>query len=56
MTTALPEPTQDGAWAPFPLVLGLNTFGDLIYDQAMVAEKQRHEQEDGTDKDRRTAA
>jgi alkanesulfonate monooxygenase SsuD/methylene tetrahydromethanopterin reductase-like flavin-dependent oxidoreductase (luciferase family) len=33
VTARTPEPTQDGAPAPFPLVLGLDTFGDLIYDE-----------------------
>ena len=35
MTTPIPEAEREpehGAPAPFPLVLGLDTFGDLIYD------------------------
>jgi probable LLM family oxidoreductase len=31
--TTTPQVTEDGASPPFPLVLGLDTFGDLIYDQ-----------------------
>src|SRR5258708_27387504 len=34
MTTTNPEPAEAGTPVPFPLVLGLDTFGDLIYDQA----------------------
>jgi probable LLM family oxidoreductase len=33
VTTSIPEPTQNGTTVPFPLVLGLDTFGDLIYDR-----------------------
>jgi deazaflavin-dependent oxidoreductase (nitroreductase family) len=33
VTTALPEPTEGRPTVPFPLVLGLDTFGDLIYDK-----------------------
>jgi hypothetical protein len=33
VTIETPQPTEDGAPVPFPLVLGLDTFGDLIYDQ-----------------------
>jgi probable LLM family oxidoreductase len=32
MTTSIPEPNQSGATVSFPLVLGLDTFGDLIHD------------------------
>ena len=32
MTTTTLETTEDGAPEPFPLTLGLDTFGDLIYD------------------------
>ena len=33
MTATTPEPTEGRAPVPFPLVLGLDTFGDLIHDQ-----------------------
>src|SRR5580692_4152979 len=33
MTTAIPDPADGGAPAAFPLILGLDTFGDLIYDR-----------------------
>ena len=33
MTTSIPEPNQNGVTVPFPLVLGLDTFGDLIHDE-----------------------
>src|ERR1700746_303021 len=33
VTTALPEPTEGRPTVPFPLVLGLDTFGDLIYEK-----------------------
>jgi len=33
MTNPNPEAPEAGTPVPFPLVLGLDTFGDLIYDQ-----------------------